>query len=293
MRFPLHIATDMAKWQVQNKVAGNDRYPIVLMLEPLYTCNLACIGCTPERHTGKLKDRLSLEDCLRSVDECGAPVVSICGGEPTLYPEIVELIDGCIARKKQVILCTNGLELDKFYAKAKPHKRLLINVHLDGMRETHDMVCAREGVFDAAIAGIKEGLRRGYAVSTNTTVYRETSLEEIEELAALLTPMGVQGIRYAPSFFDNGFVMPERNGAIWVKSFFSLTVFFFFREVAVARGLAFTGRIWTNPVSCSAKTICAGVTSVFSRTRTVCMPCRDGDSCSSPHRFAFSQDMMS
>ncbi len=200
MRFPLHIATDMAKWQFQNKVAGNERYPIVLMLEPLYTCNLACIGCLPERHTGKLADRLSLEDCLKSVDECGAPVVSICGGEPTLYPEIVELIEGCIARKKQVILCTNGLELDDFYAKAKPHKRLLVNVHLDGMRETHDMVCAKEGVFDAAIEGIKEGLRRGYAVSTNTTVYRETSLEELEELAALLSPMGVQGILVSPGY---------------------------------------------------------------------------------------------
>ena len=200
MRFPLHIATDMAKWQFQNKVAGNERYPIVLMLEPLYTCNLACIGCLPERHTGKLADRLSLEDCLKSVDECGAPVVSICGGEPTLYPEIVELIEGCIARKKQVILCTNGLELDDFYAKAKPHKRLLVNVHLDGMRETHDMVCAKEGVFDAAIEGIKEGLRRGFAVSTNTTVYRETSLEELEELAAMLSPMGVQGILVSPGY---------------------------------------------------------------------------------------------
>jgi hopanoid biosynthesis associated radical SAM protein HpnH len=190
----------MAKWQFQNKVAGNERYPIVLMLEPLYTCNLACIGCTPERHTGKLKDRLSLEECLQSVDDCGAPVVSICGGEPTLYPEIVELIEGCIARKKQVILCTNGIELESFYAKMKPHKRLLINVHLDGMRETHDMVCAREGVFDIAIEQIKEGLRRGYAVSTNTTVYRETSLDELEELAALLTPMGVQGMLVSPGY---------------------------------------------------------------------------------------------
>ncbi|MFP6665563.1 MAG: adenosyl-hopene transferase HpnH [Deltaproteobacteria bacterium] len=200
MRFPLHVATDMAKWQFQNKVAGNKRYPIVLMLEPLYTCNLACIGCTPERHTGKLKDRLSVEDCLQSVDDCGAPVVSICGGEPTLYPEIVELIEGCIARKKQVILCTNGIELESFYAKMKPHKRLLINVHLDGMRETHDMVCRREGVFDTAIEQIKEGLRRGYAVSTNTTVYRETSLEELEEMAALLTPMGVQGMLVSPGY---------------------------------------------------------------------------------------------
>jgi hopanoid biosynthesis associated radical SAM protein HpnH len=200
MRFPLHLATDMVKWQLTNKLRGNPRYPIVLMLEPLYACNLACIGCTPERHTGDLKDRLSLADCLQAVDECGAPVVSICGGEPTMYPEIVELIDGTIARRRHTILCTNGILLERFYRKAKPHRRLLINVHLDGMRETHDAVCARPGVFDKAIAAIQEGIARGYAVSTNTTVYRETSMEELEEMCAMLTELGVQGLLLSPGY---------------------------------------------------------------------------------------------
>src|SRR5438876_796831 len=120
MRFPLHVATDMIGWQVRNWWAGNKRVPVVLMLEPLHTCNLACLGCSPERYTGDLKDRLSVAQCFQAADECGAPVVSVCGGEPTVYPEIVELIDGLIARKKHVIMCTNAILLDRFYRKAQP-----------------------------------------------------------------------------------------------------------------------------------------------------------------------------
>ncbi len=107
MRFPLHIATDMMRWQLKNWWAGNQHVPVVLMLEPLHTCNLACIGCSPERYTGDLRDRLPLSKCFEAVDECGAPVVSVCGGEPTVYPEIVELVDGIIARKKHVIMSTS------------------------------------------------------------------------------------------------------------------------------------------------------------------------------------------
>src|SRR5206468_166491 len=120
MRFPLHIATDMMRWQMKNWWAGNKRVPVVLMLEPLHTCNLACIGCSPERYSGDLKDRLSLDDCLQAVDESGTPVVSICGGEPTIYPELPELIDAIIARKRHIYLCTNGILLDRFYKKGKP-----------------------------------------------------------------------------------------------------------------------------------------------------------------------------
>ncbi|MBI3782716.1 MAG: radical SAM protein, partial [Deltaproteobacteria bacterium] len=151
MRFPMHITTDMMKWQLRNWWRGNQRYPYVLMLEPLHTCNLACLGCSPERYNGDLKDRLSLAQCLEAVDECGAPVVSICGGEPTIYPELPELVDAVIARKRHIYLCTNGILLDRFFKKGKPHKRLSINVHLDGMKKTHDFVVDREGVFDKAV----------------------------------------------------------------------------------------------------------------------------------------------
>jgi hopanoid biosynthesis associated radical SAM protein HpnH len=200
MRFPLHIMTDMLKWQAKNWWQGQKRYPYVLMLEPLHTCNLACLGCSPERYSGDLKDRLSLTQCLEAVDDAGAPVVSICGGEPTIYPELPELIEAIIARKRHIYLCTNGILLERFYAKGRPHKRLSINVHLDGMRATHDFVVDRAGVFDTAIAMIKEGKRRGYSMCTNTTVYRETSIDEIEEMCALLTRLGVDGILLSPGY---------------------------------------------------------------------------------------------
>ena len=201
MRFPIHITTDQVGYQIRKAAAGETRYPLVLMLEPLYTCNLACVGCSTERHTGKLSDRLPVETCLRALDECGAPTVSICGGEPTLYPELAELLAGIIERKKHIYLCTNGLVLDtKVFGKIAPHKRLTINVHLDGMRETHDKVCAREGVFDKAIEMIKEAKRRGYHVTTNTTVFKETSVEEIEELCKLVKSLGVDGLLVSPGY---------------------------------------------------------------------------------------------
>src|ERR1043166_5709658 len=183
MRFPLHITTDNIQLQMRNAREGNKRYPLVLMLEPLYTCNLACLGCSTERHTGKLKDRLPVEKCLQAVDESGAPGVSICGGEPTVYPELKELVEGIIDRKRHIYLCTNALLLDKkLYGKVAPHKRLTINVHLDGMQKTHDLVCDRAGVFDKAIEMIKESKRLGYHVTTNTTVFKETQMSEIEEV---------------------------------------------------------------------------------------------------------------
>ena len=200
MRFPLHITTDMVKWQIKNWRQGRKRYPVVLMLEPLYTCNLACVGCTPERHTGDLKDRLTVEECFQAVDEAGAPVVSICGGEPTIYPELPELVEGIIARKKHIFLCTNGILLDRFYKVSKPHRRLSINVHLDGMKKTHDLVCDREGVFDKAIEMIQRGKQLGYQVCTNTTIFRETDMAEIEEMCERLSSLGVDGMLISPGY---------------------------------------------------------------------------------------------
>ena len=201
MRMPLHITTDMIGLQVRNAIRGNRRYPFVLMLEPLYTCNLACIGCATERHTGKLKDRLPVEACLEAVDVCGAPAVSICGGEPTIYPELRELVEGILERKRHIYLCTNALLMEeKVYDVIQPHKRLTINVHLDGMRETHDYVCAKEGVFDKAIEAIQESKRRGYHVITNTTVFKETNIEEVEEVCRLMAELGVDGMLVSPGY---------------------------------------------------------------------------------------------
>lgn len=201
MRMPLHVTTDMIKHQLRQAFRGHRRYPFVLMLEPLYTCNLACLGCAVERHTGKLKDRLPVSACLQAVDDCGAPGVSICGGEPTVYPELPELVDGIIARKRHIYLCTNALLLDqKVFDRIAPHKRLTINVHLDGLRETHDMVCAREGVFDKAIEMVRESKGRGYHVMINTTVFKETAVEEVRQLCDLVQDLGADGILISPGY---------------------------------------------------------------------------------------------
>jgi hopanoid biosynthesis associated radical SAM protein HpnH len=191
----------MIRNQVRNAWKGNKRYPYVLMLEPLYTCNLACIGCAIERHTGKLQDRLPLEKCLEAVDASEAPVVSICGGEPTLYPELQDLVRETIARQRHIYLCTNGLLLDEsVYGSIEPNKRLMINVHLDGLRETHDRVCARAGVFDKAIAMIKEGVALGHHMMANMTVYKETDVQEVEGVCELLTSLGVEGMLVTPGY---------------------------------------------------------------------------------------------
>lgn len=200
MRFPMHVVADMLKWQLKNWWRGNQRYPYVLMLEPLYTCNLACIGCSPERYSGDLKDRLTVEQCLQAVDEAGAPIVSICGGEPTVYPELPELVQQILERKRQVILCTNALLLDRFYKRSRPRKRLTINVHLDGMKATHDMVVNRAGVFDRAIEMIREGRGLGYRICTNTTVYRETDVGELEDLMKLVSQLGIEGMLISPGY---------------------------------------------------------------------------------------------
>jgi len=201
MRFPLHITTDNIKHQIAQARQGHKRYPLVLMLEPLYTCNLACLGCSTERHTGKLKDRLPVEKCLQAVEESGAPGVSICGGEPTVYPELKELVEGIIARQRHIYLCTNALLLDKkVFDVIAPHKRLTINVHLDGMRGTHDYVCDRQGVFDKAIEMLRQGKKLGYHMITNTTVFKETKMEEVEELLRLLQEIGTDGVLITPGY---------------------------------------------------------------------------------------------
>jgi hopanoid biosynthesis associated radical SAM protein HpnH len=201
MRFPLHFTLAQARYLAAQKLKGRRRFPTVLMLEPLYTCNLACIGCAVERHTGKLSDRLPLEKCLKAVEDTGVPVVAICGGEPTLYPELPELVSTLIEQGRFIILCTNALLLDrKVFGKIAPSRQLFINVHLDGMKKTHDYVCARPGVFDKAVEMIKESKARGYLTLTNTTIFRETDMEEIEELCELLTRCKVDGILLSPGY---------------------------------------------------------------------------------------------
>lgn len=201
MRYPLDFMLAQGSYQAKKKMQGVTRYPTVLMLEPLYTCNLACVGCSKERHTGKLKDRMPLEKIFQAVQDCGAPIVNICGGEPLLYPELDSMISGLIARGKYIIFCTNAIELEnKLFGKIPPSDHLLLMVHLDGMRETHDYVCNKKGIFDKAVAAVKRGKELGYHVFLNTTVFKQTKVEEVKELCELVDELKANGILISPGY---------------------------------------------------------------------------------------------
>ena len=177
------------------------RFPIVMMLEPLHACNLTCTGCGRIReYESTITERVPLEECLAAVDECGAPTVSICGGEPMMYPQIGELVAGILERNKHIILCTNGMFIKKRLHEFKPDQRFFFNVHLDGMEKNHDIAVEREGVFREAVEGVKVAKAAGFKVCTNTTVYKETDMKEIEELFTFLEQLGVDGHQISPAY---------------------------------------------------------------------------------------------
>ena len=201
MRFPLSLTRSMTAYLLRKKLAGEKRFPLVLMLEPLHACNLSCTGCGRVReYADTMHRRLSVEECLAAVDECGAPIVSVCGGEPLLYPEIERLLERLVARRKHVYLCTNGVLLEKKLRGFRPSSRLFINVHLDGMEATHDRMVNHQGVFSAATRGILDAKTAGFQVCTNTTVYRDTDMHEIAVLFDYLYELGVDGFMISPAF---------------------------------------------------------------------------------------------
>ncbi|MCL4191855.1 MAG: adenosyl-hopene transferase HpnH [Thermoguttaceae bacterium] len=201
MRFPLSLTRSMTGYMLKKRLAGERHYPLVLMLEPLHACNLTCTGCGRIReYAGTIKNTLSVEECLASVEECGAPIVSVCGGEPLIYRGIEELVERIVAGRRHVYLCTNGVMLEKKLAGFRATSRLFINVHLDGMEASHDRAVERAGVFDKAIAGIKAAKAAGFQVCTNTTVYKETDMHEIAVLYEYLTELGVDGFMISPAY---------------------------------------------------------------------------------------------
>lgn len=201
LRFPLPMTARIASYVGRKKMSRARRFPMVLMLEPLHACNLTCTGCGRIReYSQTIKQKLTIEQCLEAVDECGAPVVSICGGEPMIYPGIGELVAKILERKKVVYLCTNGMFIRKKIKDFSPSRRFFFNVHLDGMRQSHDIAVEREGVFDQAIDGIRCAKENGFMVCTNTTVFRETDMAELEQLFGHLTSMGVDGFMISPGY---------------------------------------------------------------------------------------------
>lgn len=201
MKFSLALTANTAKYMVQKRLSGEKRYPTVLMLEPLHACNLTCTGCGRIReYKDTIHEMLTLEECLASVEECGAPLVSICGGEPLIYPHIVELVNELVKRNKGIILCTNGMFLSKKLDQFTPSDLLFFNIHLDGLEQTHDLCVERTGVFKQAIEAIKDAKAKGFHVCSNTTVYAETDMEEIDQLFAYLTGLGVEGFMVSPAY---------------------------------------------------------------------------------------------
>ncbi len=180
MGVPFIQMTRVGAYVVKQRLKGNARYPLVLMLEPLFRCNLACVGCGKIDYPDEiLNKRLSVAECLQAVDECGAPVVSIPGGEPLLHKEIDKIVEGIVARKKFVYLCTNALLLEKKLDLFTPSPYLTFSVHLDGLKEEHDHSVCQEGVFDRVVPAIRKAGERGFRVSVNATLFDGLDPERI------------------------------------------------------------------------------------------------------------------
>jgi hopanoid biosynthesis associated radical SAM protein HpnH len=201
MAVSLKQALVVGSYIVAQRLKGRKRFPLVLMLEPLFRCNLACQGCGKIQHpTEILKQNLSPEACFAAVEECGVPVVSIPGGEPLLHPQIDEIVRGLIARKKFIYLCTNAILLEKSLDKFEPSPYLTFSVHLDGLREEHDRCVDREGIFDKAIAAIKVAKAKGFRVTTNTTVFQGAKPAEVQQFFDFLQTLGIDGMMISPGY---------------------------------------------------------------------------------------------
>ncbi|PYJ68596.1 MAG: adenosyl-hopene transferase HpnH [Verrucomicrobia bacterium] len=250
MRFPLPLTAKIAAYMIGHKLRGTKKFATVLQLEPLHTCNLTCTGCGRIReYSTSLKDMMSLEDCLAAAEECNAPMVSICGGEPLIYPHIEALVNGLLVQNRIVYICTNAMfmrkkmrewltkelrnadrrsrndlesKIDIMFADGllsekdaatirnpqsavrdhliAPSKWMYWNVHLDGLERIHDLIVEREGVFKECILAIKMAKLLGYQVATNTTIYKETDMDEVERMFDYLSDLGVDGHTITPGY---------------------------------------------------------------------------------------------
>src|SRR5450432_3927421 len=246
MRFPLALTSKIASYIIGHKIRGTKKFATVLQLEPLHTCNLTCTGCGRIReYSTSIKDLMSLEDCLGAATECNAPIVSICGGEPLIYPHIEALVEGLLEQKRIVYVCTNAMfmrkkmreylaaQFSKKSAQVENHLQVLLseelisakdadeirkgpkdaaksviatsrwmywNVHLDGLERTHDLIVEREGVFKECILAMKMAKLLGYQVATNTTIYKETDMAEVEQMFDFLSDLGVDGHTISPGY---------------------------------------------------------------------------------------------
>ncbi len=219
MAVPVSQVATVAKYALSNTIKGRKRYPLVMMLEPLFQCNLACSGCGKIQYGKEILDiRMPKEKAWAALEECGAPVVSIAGGEPLLHPEMPEMVEGFVQRKKYVYMCTNAQILLRKIDLFKPSKYLSLGIHLDGTREMHDRNVNREGAYDMAVRGIKEAVKRGFRVTTNTTIFNNADPDTVRKFFDDVMALGVEGMMISPGFpYDkapNQDIFLERNKTI-------------------------------------------------------------------------------
>jgi hopanoid biosynthesis associated radical SAM protein HpnH len=200
MPIPFFKEMRFGAYLLKQKLMGRKRYPLVLMLEPLFRCNLACVGCGKIDYPDAiLNRRMSVQECMDAVDECGAPMVAIPGGEPLIHKEIGEIVKGIVARKKFVSLCTNALLLEKKLHLFEPSPYLFFSVHLDGLKEHHDKAVSQEGVFDRAISAIKAAKAKGFTVNVNATIFDGHAAKDIAAYLDMCKELGV-GVSISPGY---------------------------------------------------------------------------------------------
>jgi len=201
MAVTLKQAATVGAYLIKQKLKGRKRFPITLMLEPLFRCNLACVGCGKIQHPVEvLRKHLTPEECFKAAEECGAPIVAIPGGEPLLHPQIGEIVAGLIERKKFVYLCTNAIRLEQSLDKFTPSPYLTFSIHLDGLEEEHDHAVDRKGIFTIAVSAIKAAKARGFRVTTNTTIFDGTPPHRVQEFFDYVSELGTDGMMVSPGY---------------------------------------------------------------------------------------------
>jgi len=212
----------VGQYVMKQKLKGNKRYPLVLMLEPLFRCNLECLGCGKIQYPEEiLKKTLTPEQCFAAAEECGAPVVTIAGGEPLIHPKIKEIVDGLIDRGKFIYLCTNALLLKRKMDMFEPSDHLTFSVHLDGLEKHHDHCVQREGTYDTAVEAIREAKARGFRVTTNTTIFQGHPPEDLHQFFDDMTEVGIDGLMISPGYsYEKAPVQDKFLKRTQTKSFF-------------------------------------------------------------------------
>lgn len=201
MGVPVSQIWTVATYVLRQKLKRRKRYPLVLMLEPLFRCNLACAGCGKIQYPAHiLKRQLTPQQCWDAAEQCGAPVVSIPGGEPLLHPRMDEIVAGLVERKKYIYLCTNALLLAEQIDKFTPSKYLTFSIHMDGIEPNHDFAVCREGTYQKAIAAMKLALDRGFRVTTNTTLFEGANPAEVRQFFDDMADLGVEGMMLSPGY---------------------------------------------------------------------------------------------